>query len=130
MANFPNAPFNPFIFATPGTAHGSIFSENPGRGLEIHLKNKPPTALANAVYFGLLDDVSKPGMGFYYQTNNGLPWGIAINAGGNENWFHPYEWVNTTKAYPQFENYAISSGTVNPDWFRNNNAVSAKTYQY
>lgn len=127
---FPNAPFNPFIFATPDTEHGPMFSENPGRGLEIHLKNKPPTALANDAYFGLVDDASEPDADLYYQTNNGLPWGIAINAGGNENWFHPYEWVNTLKAYPQFESYATSSGTLNPDWFRNNNAISAKTYQY
>ena len=128
--NFPNAPFNPFIFATPGTERGLLFSENPGRGLEIHLKNKPPTSLANVTYFGQLDDASDPSEGLYYQTSNGLPWGIAINVEESENWFHPYEWVNILKAYPLFENYATSSGVINPTWFRNNNAVSAKTYQY
>ena len=128
--NFPNAPFNPFIFATPDTDHGSMFSENPGRGLEIHLKNKPPTSLANNTYFGELDDDSDPYSGLYYQTSNGLPWGLAINAGYSENWFHPLEWVSILKAYPEFENYATSGGIENPAWFRNNNAASAKTYSY
>jgi LruC domain-containing protein len=127
---FPNAPFNPFIFATPGTDHGSMFLENPGRGLEIHLKNKPPTSLVNNAYFGLSDDASDPDASFYYQTGNGLPWGLAINIGESENWFHPYEWVNILRAYPQFEAYATSNGAVNPAWFQNNNADSAKTYRY
>jgi LruC domain-containing protein len=127
---FPNAPFNPFIFATPDTDHGLMFSEKPGRGLEIHLKNKPPTSLVNETYFGLSDDTSDPDASLYYQTSNGLPWGIAINIGVAENWFYPFEWVNILRAYPQFEDYAISDGVVNPAWFQNNNATSAKTYNY
>ncbi|MFT5810872.1 MAG: LruC domain-containing protein [Gammaproteobacteria bacterium] len=126
--NFPSAPFNPFIFATPDTDHGSVFSGNPGRGLEIHLKNKPPTSLANETYFGLSDDASNPNNNHYYQTSNGLPWGIAINIGESESWLHPYEWVNTLRAYPQFEDYAASNGVTNPAWFQNSKADLAKTY--
>ncbi len=122
--------FNPFIFATPDTEHGSIFYENQGRGLEIHLKKKPPTSLVNEVYFGLSDDASDPDASLYYQTNNGVPWGIAINIGESENWFHPYKWVSILKAYPKFEDYATSNGVVNPAWFQNNNAALAKTYHY
>jgi LruC domain-containing protein len=128
MNIFPNAPFNPFIFATPDTNHGSVFSGNPGRGLEIHLKNKPPTSLANEEYFGLSDDVSDPDNNYYYLTSNGLPWGLAINIGESESWLHPYEWVNTLRAYPQFEDYAESNGVINPAWFQNSNADLAKTY--
>ena len=127
---FPDAPFNPFIFAAPDTDHGPVFSENPGRGLEIHLKNKPPTSLVNEAYFGLADDATDIDDRLFYQTGNGLPWGIAINISASENWFHPYEWVDILKAYPKFEDYATSNGGVNPDWFRNDNAVSAKTYSY
>jgi LruC domain-containing protein len=125
---FPSAPFNPFIFATPDTDHGSVFSENPGRGLEIHLKNKPPTSLANEIYFGLSDDVSDPDNNYYYLTSNGLPWGLAINIGESESWLHPYEWVNTLRAYPEFEDNANSNGVMNPAWFQNSKAVLAKTY--
>jgi LruC domain-containing protein len=128
MNIFPNAPFNPFIFATPDTNHGSVFSGNPGRGLEIHLKNKPPTSLANEEYFGLSDDVSDPDNNYYYLTSNGLPWGIAINIGESESWLHPYEWVNTLRAYPQFEGNAVSNGVTNPAWFQNSNADLARTY--
>ncbi len=130
LSSFPSAPFNPFIFAATGTFHGEIFSENPGRGLEIHLKNKPPTSLVNSAYFGLEDDDSDANAGFYYQTSNGLPWGVAISVGGAENWFHPLEWVDILRAYPQFENYANSGGSESQLWFKNNNAITAKTYQY
>jgi len=128
--SFPDAPFNPFIFATPDTFHGPAFSENPGRGLEIHLKNKPPTSLVNVDYFGMLDDVSEPLNNLYYQADNGLPWGVAISTAGSENWFHPLEWVDVMRAYPQFEDYTNSSGTLNPLWFINNNAVLSKIYSY
>jgi LruC domain-containing protein len=129
-STFPSVPFNPFIFATPDTFHGAIFSGNPGRGLEIHLKNKPPTSLANLSYFGQSNDVSDPSSSLYYQTANGLPWGIAINIGSSENWNHPYEWVNILTAYPQVEDYATSNGVVNTAWFESINAVSARIYNY
>lgn len=128
--DFPQAPFDPFIFATPDTFHGDSFAEDPGRGLEIHLKNQAPTALANGSYFGMAEDASDPGAGFYYQTENGLPWGIAINADLSENWHHPLEWVDIIRAYPEFADYATSEGTLNPDWFINSHSVSDKTYQY
>ncbi|MCP4275490.1 MAG: LruC domain-containing protein, partial [Gammaproteobacteria bacterium] len=92
--SFPAAPYNPFIFATPDTQHGTAFSEHPGRGLEIHLKNKAPTSLANADYFGLMDDASESSNSSYYQTENGLPWAVAISVAGTENWLHPREWVD------------------------------------
>jgi LruC domain-containing protein len=84
----------------------------------------------NEVYFGLSDDASDHDASLYYQTNNGVPWGIAINIGESENWFHPYKWVSILKAYPKFEDYATSNGVVNPALFQNNNAALAKTYHY
>lgn len=129
-AQFPSAPFNPFIFAAENEPHGDMFAESPGRELEIHLKNKPPTIFANTSYFGMQDDDSDVVAGYTYQTDNGLPWGIAINADDTENWLHPLEWVDISKAYPEFANYAISSGTENATWFQNNKAITSKIYSY
>ncbi len=129
-SSFPDAPFNPFIFATPSTNHGAVFAGNPGRGLEIHLKNQPPTSLANSAFFGLEDDASAPSNDLYYQTDNGLPWGVAISVAGTENWFHPREWVDILRAYPQFEDYATSGGSMNSLWFINSSAVSLMVYHY
>ena len=42
---FPEAPYNPFIFAKEATYHGDNFYQ-PGRALEIHLKNEIPTSKA------------------------------------------------------------------------------------
>ncbi len=126
--NFPSAPFNPFIFATPDTFHGDIFLGNPGRGLEIHLKNKPPTSLVNAAYFGRSNDVSDPNSSLYYQTKNGLPWAIAINVAGSEAWSHPIENINIFSAYPQFEDYSTSNGNDKTTWFRSTNAVLNNIY--
>ncbi len=130
VQSFPSAPFNPFIFATPDTEHGAVFVGSPGRGLEIHLKNQFPTSLASSTYFGLEDDASEPSNDLYYQTDNGLSWGVAISVAGTENWFHPREWVDVLRAYPQFEDYATSGGSTNSLWFINNNAVSSMVYHY
>ncbi|MEM7562241.1 MAG: LruC domain-containing protein [Pseudomonadota bacterium] len=130
VTNFPVSPYNPFIFATPDTAHGSMFLENPGRGLEIHLKNQPPTSLVNPDYFGQLDDASDSNANQYYQTTNGLPWGIAVGVDDTETWYHPLEWVEILRAYPLFEGYATSSGTENQDWFTNSHSIRSKTYRY
>lgn len=128
--NFPQAPYKPFIFATPGTEHGDVFAKNPGRGLEIHLKNKTPTALADTSYFGLAEDASTLSSGATYQTKNGLPWAIAINASTYNNWLHPQEYVDILKAYPKFSDFVNSNGETNKSWFKKENADSTKVYSY
>ena len=130
LVDFPTAPYNPFIFATPNTYHGDSFSSHPGRGLEIHLKNKRPTSKANLTYFNTLDDVSTVDFNFSYQTSTGMPWAMTINSGSSENWYYPAEYVDIIKAYPQFENFVLSEGSENPLWFSNANAVADKIYEY
>ena len=127
---FPQAPYKPFIFATEGTEHGDAFGENPGRGLEIHLKNKTPTALANTSYFGLAEDATDLTSGATYQTENGLPWAIAINASTYSDWQHPLEYVDILRAYPEFAEFVNSNGTAKQSWFKKENADSTKVYSY
>lgn len=127
---FPQAPYDPFIFATDDTEHGELFGENPGRGLEIHLKNKAPTALANTNYFGLAEDATDLASGATYQTENGLPWAIAINASTYSDWQHPLEYVDILRAYPEFAEFVNSNGTAKQSWFKKENADSTKVYSY
>ncbi|WP_269518941.1 LruC domain-containing protein [Alteromonas sp. BMJM2] len=130
LNSFPQAPYKPFIFATENTPHGDAFANNPGRGLEIHLKNKSPTSLANMSYFGLAEDASDVSTSTTYQTENGLPWAIAINASTHTNWLHPQEYVDILKAYPKFSDFVTTNGEKNQSWFTKENADSTKVYSY
>lgn len=116
--------FNPFIFATPGYQRSSFFSEPPGRGLEIHLKNRPPTLLANPTLLGRADDRSNPGSDTYYQNAEGLPWAMEI---GTE-WLHPAEYQDTLLAYPQFRDWVSSEGEQEKDWYLPSKANKEKLY--
>lgn len=129
LVNFPQSPYKPFIFATEDTYHGDAFSGNPGRGLEIHLKNKTPTARADN-YYGLAEDKSNVPAGLTYQTETGLPWAIAINASTYTNWLHPQEYVDILRAYPDFLDFATSNGAENKSWFKKENADLSKVYSY
>ncbi|MDB2330318.1 LruC domain-containing protein [Alteromonas sp.] len=129
LSNFPQSPYKPFIFATEDTYHGDAFSGNPGRSLEIHLKNKTPTARAEN-YFGLAEDKSNVPAGLTYQTETGLPWAIAINASTYTNWLHPQEYVDILRAYPDFLDFATSNGAENKSWFKKENADLSKVYSY
>jgi LruC domain-containing protein len=104
------APFNPFIFAT--------FE----RGIEIHLPDKPPTALANTGMLGQSDDSSSPASGRYYRTSTNLPWAMNIS----KKWLHPLERIDVLQAYPTMENWAESGGLNSIKWY--NNPVSAKCW--
>ena len=104
--------FNPFIFRASS------------RGMEVHLKNREPTARAYMGAFGTGDDASQPGSGLTYQTATGLPWAIVIG----EVWSHPEESHDLLQTYPQFESFVTSEGASNLDWYRDENAVNSKLY--
>jgi len=127
LANFPEAPYNPFVFAQDGTYHGDLFF-HPGRGLEIHLKNKMPTSKADLSLFGMADDATQISNGYYYQTSSGMPWALAISAGSEEEWKHPLEMVDIIHAYPDFQNFVESNGNSATLWFSQSNAISSKLY--
>ena len=122
--------FNPFIFATNERLRNSIFKDAdgnqvaPGDGLEIHLKNQPPTWRADLAILARADDRSvqpAPGVELVtYQNDQGLPWAIEI--GGR--WCYPSEYQDLNTAYPLFASFVLSEGALDADWFHVNNAAN------
>lgn len=127
LEQFPEAPYNPFIFAQESTYHGELFY-HPGRSLEIHLKNKIPTSKADPSMFGVADDRTQPSGANKYQTSTGLPWALAINPGSQEEWMHPSEMVDILQAYPDFQSFIESNGNKATSWYSQSNAVNSKLY--
>ena len=123
------APFDPFLFATPNKYHGDLFYGYagsldygaPGRDYEIHLKNQAPTHLFQSAFmtssfyqnFTGTVDASDPASSLYYLTNGGLPWAIEIT----NRWEYPREYQDLLLAYPQFQNFVESNGASSTDWF-------------
>ncbi len=125
LESMPSPPYNPFIFASPYWGRGEVFDVTPGRGLEIHLVDKPPTDLADISLFGLVDDASNLEQAQYYKTSTHLPWAIEIGT----DWHHPAERVEIREAYPGFESWIESGGNNNEDWYLPVNANMEKVYQ-
>lgn len=121
-----NAPFDPFLFATPGYYHGESFSEWPGRSMEVHLAGTPPTEAFDTDLFGLGDDRSDPASNRYFVTDNGMSWALLIT----DHWKHPLEYMDLIYAYPKFETFATSGGNENQDWFSPENANSNNIYSH
>jgi LruC domain-containing protein len=95
--------FNPFIFT------------NKRRGYEVHLPNFVPTDLANTSVLGTFADISNPSAGTYYKTANGMPWAMIIP----EDFVYPKEKAAITTAYNFFDDWVLSNGTANTNWFTN-----------
>ncbi|MBL4822629.1 MAG: LruC domain-containing protein [Colwellia sp.] len=127
LDEFPEAPYNPFIFAKNDTYHGDLFF-HPGRSLEIHLKNKLPTSKADLTMFGIADDATQAANNYYYQTSAGLPWALAISSGSQEEWKQPSERVDLIKAYPDFQIFVETNGNKATNWFSQSNAVNSQLY--
>ena len=113
LSQMPIAPYNPFIFASEYWGRGELFSETPGRALEIHLADKPVTDLADHSLFGMGDDTSEVSNDRYFRASNNLPWALEV---GTE-WLHPQERVDLLDAYPLFKSWTESSGVENADWY-------------
>lgn len=116
----PDFPYDPFIFATPNTDHGlaakNAVGANPGRQLEIHLKNQAPTDKFSSNYFGYREDASNPSENQYFQNENGMAWAIEIPV----TWKHPKEKERLDNAYSEFVDFAADdTGATNPTWYEN-----------
>ena len=121
--NMPEFPYDPFIFATPGTDHGlaakNVVGELPGRKLEIHLKNKAPTDKFSTAYYGAREDRSDPDSGQYFLNENGMSWALEIPV----TWQHPQERQRLDHTYPEFLDFAAdSTGNTNKNWYQNANS--------
>lgn len=97
------APFNPFIIV------------NKQRGVEVHLPDKAPTALADPKLLGSGHDNSIPSQGRYYKTSNNLPWAINIV----ERFEYPIEKTEVIDAHLKFGEWAESGGASFNDWYKN-----------
>jgi LruC domain-containing protein len=119
LSELPDPPYDPFIFATGGLYHGEVFSEQPGRGLEIHLVDNAPTEKFNTDYYGLADDTSDPDNNRYFRNINNLPWALEIT----DSWQWPSETKTLLQAYPHFQTFVESDGVEKGNWFELNQAV-------
>ena len=122
--SFPEAPYDPFLFATPGFEHGYLFAEPPGRGLEVHLPGRGPTARFESAYLGLGDDASDAANGNWFRNANGMPWALEL---GYE-WDYPLEYIDITNAYPGFEPFVTSAGESDGTWYLPENAQADRVF--
>ncbi|MBE1298604.1 MAG: LruC domain-containing protein [Alteromonadaceae bacterium] len=83
------------------------------RGHEIHFAGYPPTDLANPYLFGRNADDSDPNADRYYVSEQNLPWGLKLNT----NWDYPREYIDVLWAYPAYEDWVESGGSLAQDWY-------------
>lgn len=122
----PSAAFDPFLFATPNQNHGTIFDSEPGRALEIHMKNVAPTSAFNSDYFSFAaHDVSDARAGLYYLSSNGMPFALEVGT----RWQYPKEYTDIQLAYPKFAEFSTSAGAAQPDWYLLENARTDLIYR-
>lgn len=91
---------NPFIFIEQ-------------RSKELHLRNKPPTNLADFQLLGTASDDSNPANKKYYRSINNAPWGIDIIHAFR----YPKESRRIDRAYNRFMDWASTEGADFQDWY-------------
>lgn len=107
-------PYNPFIII------------DGQRGVEVHLPNKAPTALADLSLIGTGHDDSDAASNRYYKTQENLPWAINIV----EKFAYPIEKAEIIKAHLKFADWAESGGSIHPDWYKNESGYRDNTFIY
>ena len=100
-----NAPYNPFMFIQGD------------RGREVHLKNYPPTSLADHSHFQTEDDLTNLGDGKTYTNEENIPWAINMI----HNFRFPTESTRIDKAYNYFNSWGRSNGASYQDWYTDAN---------
>ena len=103
-------PYDPFIFSAVNQKRGSL-TEPPGRGWEVHLKEFSGTGAFNSGLTGTFDDNSN-GLNSFVDGNN-FPWAILVN----DIWAHPVEKMDVSQAYPDFQDWVLTSGEENRNWY-------------
>lgn len=86
------------------------------RGREIHLPNRPPSALADMGLFLTQDDDSQASSGRWYLSFCNLPWALDIPG----SWAWVREGRDILDAYPDFGRWSASLGVEAKDWYRVN----------
>lgn len=95
-------PYNVFLVA------------NRDRGREVHLAGLAPTDKANTSLFGTEDDATN-GTTIFYKNSSHFPWALHLPA----NFQYPKEYVNITRPYLHYREWAESQGTAFTDWHSN-----------
>lgn len=119
-SNFVDIPWDTIVFTFQVPIHDSVLSTfNPflvvdqDRGREVHLPDHKPTPLANMELLGQGDDASNTTSGDYYHTAQNQPWALQLPVIFD----YPFERVDITQAYINFDNWATSGGFNNLDWY-------------
>jgi LruC domain-containing protein len=110
LSAIPEAPYNPFLFGTPGAYRGPSFATPPGRSLEIHLADHVPTEAFNSAFLTLAEDTSQPSIGRFFRNANNLPWAIEVF----HQWRWPTERSDLSRSYPQFATFIQGAEASNP----------------
>lgn len=105
-------PYDSFIFASKDSYHGDFTATPPGMSWQTHFKSFAGTSEMNNSFFNLHDDNSGGAESFL--TNNNMPWAINIR----DEWDHPIENVDISKAYPDFPTWVTSSGESETTWYQ------------
>ena len=93
--------FNPFLI------------RNKDRTYEIHKVDNAPTSWANTGLFGMADDASNSSTNKWYRTHTNLPWALDLPI----DFDYPSEYISIIDAYPQFQDWAQSEGSINQSWY-------------
>lgn len=86
-----------------------------GKRQEIHLAGFQATDKADKSKFGLADDNSNVEP---YMSKGDMIWGLAVP----ESVKYPVEWTSIKIAYPRFESWATSGGSLDANWYKNPNS--------
>lgn len=98
-------PYNPFIFT----------HSDKSRGKEVHMVNYPPTDKADISLLGTGKDVSRPGEGLYYVSEDFMPFALKMPVNDMP---IPKEHTRIDESYPKFATWAKSNGTQAKDWYK------------
>lgn len=101
-----SSPYNPFLFNVKT------------RSKEIHLPNKRPSSFFDTKLFNTGDDKSNLQNKIFFKDNSGYPWAMLVGP----DFQHPSEKSSIKKAYPNFQNWINSNGTLFKNWVTNKSA--------
>lgn len=105
LSNIGLGVYNPFIWRN---------TDDGGRGHEIHIGGKAPTALADGSMFGVSRDDTNPAENKYYISKDNLCWAMHVP----EEFNYPVEKADITQTYLRFAEWAQSGGTQSQNWYQ------------
>lgn len=100
-----------------------IWKQSENGNWEVHIAQEEPTTLVNKDYFGKQDDRSQLGKGIYYVREGNYPFAFFLSGATEIDISKVLDSENESKAiselYPSYNDWVISGGTKNQDWYKN-----------